>query len=116
MPLSGQVALVTGGAKNLGAEIALQLAPLGVGLALHYNSAKTKEDALKLEATLKQQFPSSKVVFYAADLTTATAVDKLFADVLKDFGRIDIVVNTIGMVLKKPITEISEAEYDKMFA
>jgi NAD(P)-dependent dehydrogenase (short-subunit alcohol dehydrogenase family) len=116
MSLSGQVALVTGGAKNLGAEIALQLAPLGVSLALHYNSAKTKEDALKLEATFKEKFPSTKVVFYAADLTTAAAVDNLFADVLKDFGRIDIVVNTIGMVLKKPISDISEAEYDKMFA
>jgi NAD(P)-dependent dehydrogenase (short-subunit alcohol dehydrogenase family) len=116
MSLKGKVALVTGGAKNLGAEISLELAPLGVDLALHYNSPKTKEDALKLEAKFKQEFPSTKVVFYAADLTTAAAVDKLFADVLKDFGRIDIVVNTIGMVLKKPITEISEEEYDKMFA
>jgi len=116
MSLKGQVALVTGGAKNLGAAIALELAPTGVDLALHYNSPKTKEDALKLEAKLKQEFPSTKVVFYTADLTTAAAVDKLFADVIKDFGRIDIVVNTIGMVLKKPISEISEQEYDTMFA
>lgn len=114
--LNGQVAIITGGAKNLGAEIALQLAPLGISLALHYNSAKTKQDALKLEATFKQQFPSTKVVFYAADLTSASAVDKLFTDILEEFGRIDIVVNTIGMVLKKPISDISEAEYDKMFA
>jgi NAD(P)-dependent dehydrogenase (short-subunit alcohol dehydrogenase family) len=116
MSLKGQVALVTGGAKNLGAAIALELEPTGVDLALHYNSPKTKEDALKLEAKLKQEFPSTKVVFYTADLTTAAAVDKLFADVIKDFGRIDIVVNTIGMVLKKPISEISEQEYDTMFA
>jgi NAD(P)-dependent dehydrogenase (short-subunit alcohol dehydrogenase family) len=116
MSLKGQIALITGGAKNLGAEIALELAPLGVDLALHYNSPKTKEDALKLEEKLKQEFPSTKVVFYAADLTTAAAVDKLFADVLKDFGEINIVVNTIGKVLKKPITEVSEEEYDKMFA
>ena len=116
MSLKGQVALVTGGAKNLGAQIALELAPLGVDLALHYNSPKTKEEALKLEAKFKREFPSTKVVFYPADLTTAAAVDKLFADVLEDFGRIDIVVNTIGMVLKKPISEVSEEEYDKMFA
>jgi len=116
MSLEGQVALITGGAKNLGAQIALELAPLGVQLALHYNSNKTKEDALKLEIQLKHDFPSTKVVFYAADLTTASAVDKLFADVIKDFGKINIIVNTIGMVLKKPITDISEEEYDKMFA
>ena len=40
----------------------------------------------------------------------------MFADVLKDFGRIDIVVNMAGMVLEKLISEISEAEYDKTFA
>jgi NAD(P)-dependent dehydrogenase (short-subunit alcohol dehydrogenase family) len=116
MSLKGKVALITGGAKNLGAQIALELAPLGASLALHYNSAKTKEDAVKLQETFKQKYPSTKVVFYAADLTTAAAVDKLFQDVSKDFGQIDIVVNTVGMVLKKPIVDISEVEYDKMFA
>lgn len=116
MSLKGKVALITGGVKNLGAQIALELAPLGASLALHYNSAKTKDDAAKLEESLKQKYPGTKVAFYAADLTTAAAVDKLFQDVSKDFGQIDIVVNTIGMVLKKPITERSEEEYDKMFA
>lgn len=49
-------------------------------------------------------------------MSTAAAVEKLFADVLAEHTKIDIVVNTVGMVLKKPITDISEAEYDKMFA
>jgi NAD(P)-dependent dehydrogenase (short-subunit alcohol dehydrogenase family) len=52
------------------------------------------------------------VIFYQDDLTTKAAVDKLFSDVLKDFGKINIIVNTVGMVLKKPIAEISEQEYD----
>ncbi|KAL2105491.1 hypothetical protein VUR80DRAFT_8294 [Thermomyces stellatus] len=114
--LSGKTALVTGGAKNLGAEVAIQLAGLGADLALHYNSEKSREDASKLGARLKKDFPASKVAFYQGDLTTAAAVDKLFASVLKDFGKLDIVVNTVGKVLKKPITDISEAEYDDMFA
>lgn len=117
MPLlSGKTALVTGGAKNLGAEIATQFAELGADLAVHYNSNKSKEDAVKLQEQLRKKFPASKVVFYQGDLTTAGAVDKLFASVLEEFGKIDIVVNTVGKVLKKPITEISEAEYDEMFA
>lgn len=41
---------------------------------------------------------------------------KLFKDVVGDFGHVDIVVNTVGKVLKKPIAEISEEEYDSMFA
>ena len=116
MSLQGQVALITGGAKNLGAATALELASVGANLALHYNSASSKNDAATLEAQLKQKFPSVKVAFYQADLTTAGAVAKLFQDALKDFGKIDIVVNNVGKVLKKPITEISEEEYDSMFA
>lgn len=111
--LSGKTALVTGGAKNLGADIAIQLAGQGANLALHYNSDKSKEDAIKLQSHLKQSFPKVKVVFYQANLTTTAAVDKLFASVLQDFKKIDIVVNTVGKVLKKPIAEISEAEYDE---
>ena len=41
---------------------------------------------------------------------------KLFRDAKSDFGKIDIVVNTVGKVLKKPIAEITEEEYDSMFA
>lgn len=41
---------------------------------------------------------------------------KLFQDVIRDFGQVDIVINTVGKVLKKPIIEISEEEYDTMFA
>ena len=116
MSLKGQVALITGGAKNLGAEIALELGSLGVSLAIHYNSATTAPDANKLERTLRTQFTGLRVAFYRADLTTAPAVEKLFSDVLRDFGKINIVVNTVGMVLKKPIAEVSEEEYDQMFA
>lgn len=116
MALSGKVALVTGGVKNLGAEIALQLASEGSDLALHFNSANSLADAKKLKETLEKARSSIKVNVYQGDLTTASAVDKLFASVLKDFGKIDIVINTVGKVLKKPITDITEQEYDSMFA
>ena len=53
---------------------------------------------------------------HAGDLGTAAAVEKLFSEVKNEHKKIDIVVNTVGMVHKKPITELSEDEYDKMFA
>jgi len=115
MALTGKTALITGGCKNLGALIASQFAEEGAQLALHYNSASTKKSADQLAANIAQTHPSAKVKVYQADLTTATNVQKLFADVIKDFGKLDIVVNTVGMVLKKPLTEISEKEYDQMF-
>lgn len=116
MALNGKVALIAGGVKNLGAESARELAGAGADLALHYNSASSKHNAAELETELKQKYPNLKVAFYQGDLTTASAVEKLFQSVLKDFGKVDIVINTVGKVLKKPITEISEEEYDSMFA
>lgn len=116
MALAGKVALVTGGVKNLGAQTALELAGAGASLALHYHSAGGQKDAATLEAKLKEKNPSIKVLYYQGDLTSAAAVTKLFQEVLRDFGHVDIVVNTVGKVLKKPITEISEEEYDTMFA
>ena len=116
MALTGKVALITGGVKNLGAQTALELASVGANLALHYHSAGGEKDAAALEATLKKTNPSIKVSFYQGDLTSVAAVTKLFQEILRDFGHIDIVVNTVGKVLKKPITEITEEEYDTMFA
>ena len=115
MSLQGKVALITGGAKNLGALIAQEFAAIGASLALHYNSERTKNDADKLGELLSQKFPNTKVSFYQGDLTTKAACDKLFDSVMKDFGKLDIVINTVGMVLKKPLAEVSEEEYDKMF-
>ncbi|CAK7238665.1 MAG: hypothetical protein STHCBS139747_000083 [Sporothrix thermara] len=116
MSLKGKVAFITGGGKNLGADIARELAALGASLALHYNSPSSEAESQKTEKELVSAYPAIKVKLYQADLTTAGAVEKIFTTIEKDFGRIDIVVNTIGKVLKKPITEITEKEYDDMFA
>ncbi|CAK7226409.1 hypothetical protein SCUCBS95973_006190 [Sporothrix curviconia] len=114
--LKGKVAFITGGGKNLGADIASELAPLGASLALHYNSPSSEAESKKTASELASKYPDIKVKLYQADLTAAGPIEKIFADVEKDFGHIDIVINTIGKVLKKPITEITEKEYDTMFA
>lgn len=116
LPLSNKVALVTGGCKNLGALIARQLAPLGCHLALHYNSDSTKRDADALLKELTENYKDIKVKIFQAELTTANAVTNLFNEVAREFGGLDIMINTVGKVLKKPIIEISEPEYDEMFA
>lgn len=109
MSLQDQVVLITGGCKNLGALVARQFAAQGARLALHYNSSNTRAAADKIAAEL-----NAKV--YQADLTTASNVHKLFEAVIDDLGQPDIVINTVGMVLKKSLIDISEDEYDRMFA
>jgi NAD(P)-dependent dehydrogenase (short-subunit alcohol dehydrogenase family) len=113
--IRGKTVLIGGGAKNLGGLIARDLAKQGAkAVAIHYNSAATKADA---DATIAAvQTAGARCVAFQADLTKARAVEKLFVDAADAVGRPDIAINTVGKVLKKPITEISEAEYDEMTA
>ena len=58
----------------------------------------------------------AEAVAIQGDLTTAGAVETLFNDAVAAIGKPDIAINTVGKVLKKPIAETSEAEYDEMSA
>lgn len=113
--IKGKVVLIAGGAKNLGGLLARDLAEQGAkAVAIHYNSAGSKKDADETVAAVEKA--GAKAVAFQADLTTAGAVEKLFADVVAAVGRPDIAINTVGKVLKKPFVEISEKEYDDMTA
>jgi len=113
--IKGKVALIAGGAKNLGGLIARDLAQQGAkAVAIHYNSAPSKAAADETVAAIKAA--GAKAAAFQADLTTAGAVEKLFADATAAVGKPDIAINTVGKVLKKPFVEITEAEYDEMIA
>ena len=113
--IRNKVVLIAGGAKNLGGLIARDLAAKGAkAVVIHDNSASSRADA---EATVAAvQAAGAWAVALQADLTSATAVERLFADAVAAVGRPDIAINTVGKVLKKPLLEISEAEYDEMSA
>ncbi|MGB3815189.1 MAG: SDR family oxidoreductase [Shinella sp.] len=111
--IKGKTVIIAGGAKNLGGLIARDLAEHGAkAIAIHYNSASTKADADATAAAVRAS--GAEAAVFQADLTTAGAMEKLFADAVAAVGRPDIAINTVGKVLKKPIAEISEAEYDEM--
>ncbi len=113
--IRGKTVLIAGGAKNLGGLIARDLAQHGAkAIAIHYNSAGTKLEAEKTLAAVKAA--GAEAVAFQADLTTAAAMETLFADTVAAIGRPDIAINTVGKVLKKPILEISEMEYDEISA
>lgn len=113
--IKGKTVIIAGGAKNLGGLLARDLAAQGAkAVAIHYNSAATKKDADETVAAIAAT--GAKAAAFQGNLTTAGAVEKLFADVIATVGRPDIAVNTVGKVLKKPLIEITEAEYDEMTA
>lgn len=113
--IKGKTAIIAGGAKNLGGLIARDLAQQGArAVAIHYNSPSSREDAQATVAAV--QAAGAQAVALQADLSTAGAMERLFADAVAAVGRPDIAINTVGKVLKKPFTEITEAEYDEMAA
>ena len=113
--IKGKTVLIAGGAKNLGGLIARDLAEQGAkAVVIHYNSAASKAEADKTVAAI--QAAGAQGVALQADLTTAGAIEKLFADAVAAVGKPDIAINTVGKVLKKPMVDISEAEYDEMTA
>lgn len=111
--LNGKVVLIAGGAKNLGGLLSREIAKKGAKVVIHYNSASTKADADKTLADIKDA--GGEAFLFQADLTKIENIKKLFDETKVKFGGIDVAINTVGRVLKKPFVETTEAEYDDMF-
>jgi NAD(P)-dependent dehydrogenase (short-subunit alcohol dehydrogenase family) len=112
--LKGKVAVVGGGAKNLGRLISLDFAAKGAKVVVHYNSDSTKSDADKTVADIIAN--GGEAISFQADLTKVENNAKLFDAAIKEFGQVNVAVNTTGMVIKKPIVEVTEEDYDSIFA
>jgi NAD(P)-dependent dehydrogenase (short-subunit alcohol dehydrogenase family) len=113
--IKGKTVIIAGGAKNLGGLIARDLAAHGAkAIVIHYNSDATRSDADATVAAVKAA--GAQAVALQGNLTTAGAMEQLFADAIAAVGRPDIAINTVGKVLKKPMIDISETEYDEMSA
>ncbi|MBF6670508.1 MULTISPECIES: SDR family oxidoreductase [Glutamicibacter] len=111
--LEGKNVLVAAGAKNLGGLISRQAAEAGANVAIHYNSESTRAQAEETLAAIRAA--GSEGVILSGDLTDPAAVERLFVEAEAALGTIDVAVNTVGKVLRKPIIETSEEEYDSMF-
>jgi NAD(P)-dependent dehydrogenase (short-subunit alcohol dehydrogenase family) len=111
--LAGKNVLIAGGAKNLGGLIARQAAEAGANVAIHYNSDSSRSDAERTLAAVEAA--GAKAAIFQGDLTVPENVARLFADAEGAIGKIDVAVNTVGKVLRKPIAETTEEEYDSMF-
>ena len=93
--LTGRVALVTGGARNLGRDMACALAEAGADVAL---TGRTLEAAQKTAGEIAAE-AGRKIVGFACDVRYEDQVSALVDAVLAEFGRIDILVNNAGNVV-----------------
>ncbi|HVN90623.1 MAG TPA: SDR family oxidoreductase [Candidatus Binataceae bacterium] len=108
MELKGRVALVTGAGKRVGRAIAMALADRGATIAIHYRSSKT--EAAEGVAAITSR--GGKAEAFAADLTSVPAIEKMVAEVLQRFGRIDVLVNSASVFYRKPLEDLTEEDWD----
>lgn len=113
-PLSGRTVLVGAGAKNLGGLISTTVAAQGANVVVHYHSDATEPDARRTLKAIEEA--GGKGLLVQGDLSRPAETERLFTTAKDHFGGIDIAVNTTGMVLRKPIVDTTEEEYDRMFA
>lgn len=111
--LKGKVVLIAGGGKNLGGLLSRDFARKGAKLAIHYNSESSRQESEKTLEEVKAL--GAEAFLFQGDLTKVENITKLFDETVKTYGGIDVAINTVGMVLKKPFVETTEAEYDSMF-
>lgn len=110
-PLDGKVALVTGGSGSMGSEAAKMLGALGADVAVHYHS---DADTAAAVVDAVQEFDSTAIAMQA-DVTDVADIEALYGQVIDELGGVDILINTPGVMLKKPVAEVSEDEFDRMF-
>jgi NAD(P)-dependent dehydrogenase (short-subunit alcohol dehydrogenase family) len=107
--LKGKIAVVIGGTGVLCGEIAEGLAIAGATIAL------IGRDAAKAQARLDKIAKSGgNAEFFSCDTTSKAALQKLLAEVLAKFGRVDILINGAGVNSPTPFFDIPEEEFDKI--
>jgi NAD(P)-dependent dehydrogenase (short-subunit alcohol dehydrogenase family) len=105
--LSGRVAVVMGGTSGIGRSIASGLAASGADVvATGRREAKVNEVAAEIEKT------GRKSLRLTVDAANRASIDSLRDAVLKQFGRVDILVNSAGQIFRKPTVNISESEWN----
>jgi len=110
-PLHGQVALVTGGAKRVGAAIVRALHGAGAQVLVHYHASQSEAD--RLVGELEAQRPGSASAI-RLDLQDTARLPELVGGVEQRFGRLDILVNNASTFYPTPVGEITPAHWDDL--
>ena len=110
-PLSGKVALVTGGAKRVGAAIVRALHASGAAVMVHHRNSQ--KEATKLVDELNGARPNS-AASVRADLLNLGAVSELVKTAVERFGGLDVLVNNASTFHPTPIGEIKSTDWDDL--
>jgi pteridine reductase len=110
-PLAGHAVLVTGAARRIGAVIAAAFHAAGARVAIHYRSSKADADALVVRLNGAR---ADSARAFRADLADATACDTLATEVVRAFGRLDVLVNNASTFYPTPVGTITPDQFDDL--
>src|SRR5687767_9243460 len=108
--LNGKVALVTGGTRGIGKEIALELARAGASVAVNYYVEPDRAE----ETVRELRDVGVNAAAFAADVGLAPEVHRMIDDVIARLGRLDILVNNAGTQTWTPFLDVTEDEWDRV--
>ncbi|MFA6231633.1 MAG: glucose 1-dehydrogenase [Rhodanobacter sp.] len=109
--LTGKVALVTGASKGIGAAIAKSLAAEGASVVVNYASSKTGADAVVAEITAA----GGKAFAVQGDVSKVADAQVIVDAAIKQFGKLDVLVNNSGVYEFAPLEAITEEHFHKQF-
>ena len=106
--MTQKVALVTGSSRGIGKATAIRLAKEGYDLVINYARSKTKalETAAEIEAL------GRKALVVKANVGDVEKINYLFAEIKKEFGRLDVFVNNAASGVQRPLMELEESHWD----
>jgi 3-oxoacyl-[acyl-carrier protein] reductase len=105
-----RVAIVTGGSGGIGHSVALRLGRAGMAVAVHYSGNRDRAEKVVDEIVRA----GGCAMLVTADIADEAQVAEMFDQVEANFGGVDVVVNTAGIMLLSPLTELNFDDFDRM--
>lgn len=111
MKLQGKKALITGGSTGIGKEIAKLYAQEGADVAINY--IVNPDEAIELKNILESNY-GIKAIIIKADVSDEKQVTEMINQTIKEFGTIDILVCSAGILQRKPVMDVTIEDWDRI--